>query len=284
MKLDWLVVLLDEIAATTWGLLKLSRTLGNHTSETTVTETNVLRLRAASVIRGLPVQVHQFTQIRERQTGADLELWVETDGGAALGFSIQAKRLYSGTKTKNYNKLRERDDKSGKYQYETLMDHADSVGSIPIHVFYNGGDIEEVPSLVAGWRRPHDVYGCAAMRTSDVVAIRKAAGKNGSHRGTSAALFVASQFPWSDLFRLPPATQAVGEPASTDMSDLAAVARSIGHGDNVLAPTLPPYLASPDVDPAQYGSLPSFAIVVRESDLPESGDADSEDDLASESS
>ena len=173
MKLDWLVVLMDEIAVTTWDLLELSRALGDHTSEPTITEISALRLRAASAVRGYPLRVHQFTQLEERANGADLELWVETRSGHALGYSIQAKRLFSGTKTKNYRQLNERDEKTGDYQYERLIAHATAVGSIPMHVFYNGGDIEEVPALVASWRQPHNIYGCAAARTTEVLSIRK---------------------------------------------------------------------------------------------------------------
>jgi hypothetical protein len=265
MKLDWLVLLLDEIAVTTWHLLELSRALGNHTSEPTITEISALRLRAASVVRGYPLQVHQFTQLEDRAKGADLELWVETRSGDALGYSIQAKRLFSGEKTKNYRQLKERDEKTGDYQYERLVAQAATVGSIPIHVFYNGGDIEEVPALVTSWRQPHNIYGCAAARTTDVLKIRQPK-KGIAHRGTNASLFTGSQFPWSDLFRMPSASRTDGQPATTSVADLTSVARGVSHADTVLASGLPLYLSQPSLDPSQYGSLPNFAVVVTEPD------------------
>jgi hypothetical protein len=65
-------------------------------------------LKAASVARGHPVKVHDFTQNAEGTSGADIELWVATKGGRALGYSLQAKRLETRGSQKVYRKLNER--------------------------------------------------------------------------------------------------------------------------------------------------------------------------------
>lgn len=201
-----------------------------------------------------------------------------------LGYSIQAKKAYfDNTGFYEYRELGQGGELAGERQYDTLIRHSSTYGSIPVHIFYNGW----VPSkqIAFAASAPFAHYGCAAVSTYVVRDIRARSKGNGLNR---ASHYAPVSYPWSDLFRLPtPHTSGSlsvgatgpsgatrrGDAITTSETDLVGLARWMseiaGHGIQ-FSPTraLPDYvLQTSDLSVAKLpkdSRLPQFAVVLSE--------------------
>jgi hypothetical protein len=190
---------MDRQSLSTWSSMNLARDLGMDWGEVTATHTNLLAIAEAVRGAGVPLHIERVTQQRERSLGADWEFWLQAATGAALGYSIQAKKVYPRASGFGYPHLSHRGERANEKQYQTLIRHAQSVGSLPFHVFYNGWPL---PNRLLSFRdaRRAEYFGCAAVSSYDVRSIY------GSTKRLKANVenFVDVSMPWSDLFRAGP--------------------------------------------------------------------------------
>jgi hypothetical protein len=149
----------------------------------------------------------------------------------------------------------------------------------PIHVSYNGWHEPEnwgLPATVAGGA---ELYGCAALSTHHVKAIRE---KKKARCVNKVEAYTPHQLPWSSLFRRrpqlpggPPGTPGpgggpgLGDPLTTVDEDGRFLEDSLGFDPGRLTGQLPNYVLSAlrsegaDAPPAD-ATLPRFVVVVRD--------------------
>ncbi|WP_157490161.1 hypothetical protein [Frigoribacterium sp. Leaf186] len=259
---------MDEIACETWDRVVREDGRGGRFGEVTITELNVSKLRDfATAHPSIPLRFDQLDPNKENERGLDFEIWIELADHGWLGYSMQAKRINPTPPPESYLELSHkggltdpakpegRTNPRDRFQYETLIRHAESVGSNPVHLFYNGwangGQPQlgstplSVPPLQAG------LFGCAALSTYQLVELR---GQKSRHP-REANLFTPSMVPWSALFRLAPpaAGTPLGYPPSPGKSGLSGVQPSGG----------PPQVTPGDgIDTAQMDQVEAAARVV----------------------
>ncbi len=193
--------------------------------EVTASHTNLLAIAQLSARTAIPLEIVRITQARERSLGADWEFWLTLRSGKSLGYSIQAKRVYEVDGVLQYSGLGHRGELASERQYDTLIRHAAAVGSLPFHVFYNGW---QLPNGRVAFPRslPDYLYGCAAVPSADVRAIRNAFKRKGVN---NADRYAARSMPWSDLFRIDPldlkSSTGVGSPSPKPRGVAAALSQ-----------------------------------------------------------
>ncbi len=293
-SLSRLVKLMDRLAVATWWSLVDARDLNMDWGEVTATHTNLLAIARLVRGSGLSLQIERITQARERSLGADWEFWLELQSGEALGYSIQAKRVYEQGGTLQYSELGHRGERSTERQYDTLIRHAEAHGAHPLHVFYNGWPLSGASISFADTRA--DVFfGCAAVSSYEVRRIRDTYFRRGANR---VDRYAAISMPWSDLFRVQrnppgsgggrdggggssgsprtpqsgPSPTARLHPAAMTRASLQALSNRLGNHSSAKQPVLrdglpdyitkAPSLAAQDDLPARP-ELPEFAIVLK---------------------
>jgi hypothetical protein len=197
-SLSRLVKLMDRLAVTTWWSLVDAHDLNMDWGEVTATHTNLLAIARLARESGLSLQIERITQARERSLGADWEFWLQLQAGEALGYSIQAKRVYEQGGSLQYSELGHRGERSTERQYDTLIRHAEAQGAHPFHVFYNGWPLNGASVSFADTRA--DVFfGCAAVSSYEVRRVRNTYFRRGANR---VDRYAGISMPWSDLFRV----------------------------------------------------------------------------------
>jgi hypothetical protein len=199
MILEPLVTQMDELARSTWRRLEESQAQRMPLGENTLTDINLLDLKTLVSKAGLPLRIVPITQNAEARIGADFEFWLRLETGEYFGYSIQAKKVVKGLKHLTYPQLKEPGFPPDRFQYDTLLDHAVSYGTIAVHVFYNGWQLTR--AALHQEKPDPGVYGCAAVCTIDMKRLREAGGKRNCNKATR---FAEVSMPWSDLFRVPP--------------------------------------------------------------------------------
>ena len=195
---------MDDLSRDIWSMLETASSVGMSFLETTITDLLMVGLAQAKTQLGVPLQIMKITQPHEHKIGADVELWLKLDNcNRFLGYSCQAKIVSTRHSPFEYADILY-PDKHGpvrpnrRRQYETLIDHAQAVGSIPIHLLYNGWDYAAAPDLnrssFSMTRNAFQKFGCAAVPT---VAVRPSL-DSGIKKVAQLAPFM---FPWSWLFR-----------------------------------------------------------------------------------
>lgn len=117
-------------AGNVWNRMKTAARLGLSLSEETLTECALYNIALAHQSKEILIDL--ATKPAEKKHGADWEWWFVRDG-KALGFRVQAKRLFPRGR---YNSL----FKSGSDPYEQLdklMHVSGKEGLIPLYCFYN---------------------------------------------------------------------------------------------------------------------------------------------------
>ncbi len=227
MDLTPVTDLMDELSRSTWASLVDAHDLDVDWGEVTITHTILLALKRLVREQSLPVLVERVRAHDEKASGADLELWVQSASGNAVGFSIQAKRVYLGRKKPEYQALGHKGAGPQEKQYDTLIRHAAKNGTLPFHLFYNGWALPRT-DIAFPSGRDTELFGCAAVRTSEVRRIRKANVRRGMNE---VSRFAKISMPWSDLLRLPSGGSAGGGGGSSDGGDAGGGA-SAGDGGN----------------------------------------------------
>lgn len=212
MDLTPVTDLMDELSRSTWASLVDAHDLDVDWGEVTITHTILLALKRLVREQSLPLLVERVRAHDEKASGADLELWVQSASGKAVGFSIQAKRVYLGRKKPEYQALGHEGERSNEKQYDTLLRHAAKNGTLPFHLFYNGWALPRT-DIAFPSGRDTELFGCAVVRTSEVRRIRKAYVRRGMNE---VSRFAKISMPWSDLLRLPSGGSAGGGGGSSD--------------------------------------------------------------------
>lgn len=129
----------ERISEDTWNRLKQAQELEVRLGEETLTD--ILTLDFARLAETHEVRLFQTPKPEEARKGTDLEVFLNTGGGAAIRYAIQAKKLYPDM---GYIHINAKAGKSGRFQIDVLEDHAKSVGAIPLYLLYNYIDHAEV--------------------------------------------------------------------------------------------------------------------------------------------
>ncbi|MET8838036.1 DUF6615 family protein [Micromonospora sp. NPDC004540] len=198
---------MNDLAVETWRKIETGDAQGLTFGENSLTDHNLWTL--AQKHPGL--NVHRFSQNREKETGADWEWWIGSMAQGWLCLRVQAKRAYRRT----YPELDHAGNGDDDYQYDTLINSCNVMtGEYPLHVFYNGWK-RKYFGHDSGWAAPakwracsgnaepgkcwhaHPVhYGCAVASSFAVKAVHDLHGSN--RRMVTAHLSWA--LPWSYLF------------------------------------------------------------------------------------
>jgi hypothetical protein len=197
--------LMDTLSRDTWHSLVDAHDLDLDWGEVTVTHTILLALKRLLRQQAIPLHVERVRAHDEKASGADLEIWIEATSGKALGLSIQAKRVYLGTKVPTYQALGHEGAVPAERQYDTLIRHAKKTGTLPFHLFYNGWAPRTDIAFPAG--RSDELYGCAAVPTTEVRRIRTKFRDRGMN---NVSRYASVSRPWSDLLRMPPGSGGAG--------------------------------------------------------------------------
>lgn len=275
--------LMDQLAVRTALSLSEAFDLEMDWGEVTVTHTNLLAIARHVKEQRLTFHIERITQKRERSLGADWEFWLQLPSGEALGYSIQAKRLYLNGVQLEYSELGHRGELPHEKQYDTLIRHAETVGAHPFHVFYNARSLG-VHTLALPPHRGTLIYGCSAVSTYDVRSVRNRFAYKGMNR---AHRYIPYSMPWSDLFRIggdgigrtaggggpAPSAKYVSRHAAKATPDgLEALSDGLRHQSAAaspkLVPQLPDYILqaqskAEDAHLPDDDALPEFAVVVK---------------------
>lgn len=275
MSLHQLANYMDDLSRETWVKIVRAHRVKMSMGEVAISQHNLLLLEEQNIALARPIRIVEVTQNEEKRFGADFEIWLQLRDKRAFGYSIQAKRVKIGKRHHSYPEL-SHVGVAGDFQYDTLINHARTVRSVPMHLFYNGWDHSSRKAPYSDAVEP-ELYGCAAVGSTDVKAIRE----NGSRKNNKVAAYAASSMPWSALLRPQNQPTQVGpaDPSSTDAEhvpdtqfelDVKALAeRMRPYADdrpNMLADTLPDYVSEARSTTSEHlpsnPKLPRFALVI----------------------
>ncbi|TNE56836.1 MAG: hypothetical protein EP341_04475 [Sphingomonadales bacterium] len=173
---------LRSLAGWAWNRQNDAKKHGLSLQEETLTE--MLLLRLAKECGPLGLHVKMFTRPQEKRNGADWE-WFVRGSGCAVGYRVQAKRLYSSGPLK------------GQYgghnptgtQTDKLIKMA-GTSCVPLYVFYNHSSSSVFDGRGAvGFRGP-SFWGCSYANAKSVKAVNS--------RKPSDLIKV--MHPWHELF------------------------------------------------------------------------------------
>ncbi len=122
----------ERISEDTWNRLKQAQELEVRLGEETLTD--ILSLDFARLAGTHEIKLFQTLKPEEARKGTDLEVFLNTGGGATIRYAIQAKKLYPD---KGYIHINAKAGKSGRFQIDVLEDHAKCVGAIPFYLLFN---------------------------------------------------------------------------------------------------------------------------------------------------
>lgn len=260
MDLEPLADLVDDLSRATWQSIVDAYALDLDWGEVTITHTNLLAMKRLARQRHLPVEVRRVRTHEERASGADLEIWIQSETGKTAGFSIQAKRVYLGPEPLEYQALGHEGQRPNERQYDTLIRHAQDQGTVPLHLFYNGWTLPRADLAFAGIEQ--ELYGCSIVPTVEVRRIRDEYHRQGMNR---VERYVGASSPWSGLFRLGPDGEGhAGDDGDNEGPDSDGP-REGGSGLGPQAPGAQPW--TPNVTDDDLRKLMS-RFASEESDLP----------------
>ena len=128
----------ERISEDTWNRLKQAQELEVRLGEETLTD--ILTLDFARLAETHEIRLFQTPKPEEARKGTDLEVFLNTGGGATIRYAVQAKKLYPD---KGYIYINAKAGKSGRFQIDVLEDHAKRVGAIPFYLLFNYVDHAE---------------------------------------------------------------------------------------------------------------------------------------------
>ncbi|MDT0179882.1 hypothetical protein Q9S36_06610 [Microbacterium sp. ARD31] len=279
---------MDQQSLLTWRILSVASSLKQPFPEPSITSWALLSLAHFADSAGLPISIKQISAVQENKLGADFEFFVRLHDGNFFALSMQAKRVHLAQRHPVYTELGHPGLAPGTFQYDTLIDHSSQIGSIPIHVLYNGWRRRD-PYLPFAHLDDEDreLFGCAAISTHKLRSIREGRGPAAKSNTNKLMHFVDFVFPWSDLFRLeqrsgsatnnapnavtslPPTPSSPrlrgGFGVEEDFSKLAAYLTDSdlqGAASGIIS-SLPRYVdRAPSDDPPNDPHLPAFALVL----------------------
>ena len=122
----------ERISEDTWNRLKQAQEFEVRLGEETLTD--ILSLDFARLAGTHEIKLFQTPKPEEARKGTDLEVFLNTGGGATIRYAIQAKKLYPD---KGYIHINAKAGKSGRFQIDVLEDHSRHVGAIPLYLLFN---------------------------------------------------------------------------------------------------------------------------------------------------
>lgn len=130
----------ELLAERTWNRIEAAIELSCLLSEETITENNMLSLKAAR----LPdIRIYQAKGKDEPKKGFDWEWWIGSRRSGWWRYSVQAKKLKrSRTSSGSYSSLRHK--VNGRQQIDILESFARRQKSVPLYCFYNYVDIDDI--------------------------------------------------------------------------------------------------------------------------------------------
>jgi hypothetical protein len=157
---------LNRLSKDTWGRLLAAEESHISFGETTITDVNLLWLKQ----RNPALELRQFNQNEEQETGADWAWWIGSDPLGWVGMHFQAKRsrINADYSLPQYMELGHYVKSSGLRQWQVLEKHALAYGAIPYYLFYNGWSTR-IGMLAGSIDRR---MGCAAARSQRVISVR----------------------------------------------------------------------------------------------------------------
>ena len=122
----------EQVSVDVWTRLMQSRELVVRLGEETLTD--ILTLDFTRLAGKHRVKMFQTPKLREAKTGTDLEVSVNTGGGKAFKYAIQAKKLYPDGR---YPHLKSKVGSSGRLQLDVLEHYAKTNGVLPYYLLFN---------------------------------------------------------------------------------------------------------------------------------------------------
>jgi hypothetical protein len=167
---------LEQIALRTWGLLSQGRSNSIQLGEETLTDLNLLALKAE---HSHEVRTHVFHKHAERKTGADWEWWFTGQSGNWFGLRVQAKVL--DFRSNCFKHLHYGPRHSRKSQCDNLIEScaATNPSPVPAYCFYSQWQPGTVGTdlLTLGGACAIELYGCALATAGVVLALRGGRGR-----------------------------------------------------------------------------------------------------------
>lgn len=183
---------LGHLARRTWKLLAQGRANAIQLGEETLTDLNLLHLKA-----GHPheVRTHIFKKHAERRTGADWEWWFAGASGKWFGMRVQAKVL--DVHSNSFRHLHYGPKHSCKTQCDYLIESCSATkpSPVPAYCFYSQWQPESIkPDLLSrGGGCAVEFYGCALATAGVVLALR---GGRGRRKQFDLAQVIPHVVPW----------------------------------------------------------------------------------------
>lgn len=174
-----------NLAHGTWFYLERARGVGHQPLEETVTDNNVIGLKA---LHPSEVKTTTFSKRREACTGADWEWWFTNRAKSSwFGVRVQAKILKFGSN--RYEALHY------KTQTSVLISDAARNGLYPLYCFYSHWPLTTAihPRQCGTFPNAPESYGCALVDAHTVSAIK------GSSNSDSLTSIMTMAYPWSCL-------------------------------------------------------------------------------------
>lgn len=177
-----------QLASRTWNRLELGSSYGISQNEETITENNLLDLKARHPQK---VKIRTFTKHEEAKNGADWEWWIGAPDGW-VGMRLQAKKL----KAQGYPNL----DKSNNYglQVDSLIRESRKDGLRPLYCFYNSWNSSkiQVPWNCRNFPPVPQLLGCGMAPAPSIKSLVN----QGQKKLTDVA---PHMFPWSCIVCCP---------------------------------------------------------------------------------
>lgn len=174
-----------NLSQKTWAFLDKARGVGHQPLEETVTDNNVIEIKA---LHPGEVKTTTFSKRREARTGADWEWWFTNSAKSSwFGVRVQAKILKFGTN--RYEALHY------KTQTSVLISDAAKNGLYPLYCFYSQWSLTAAisPTQCGTFPNAPESYGCALVDAHTISGIK------GSLNSDSLASIMAVAYPWSCL-------------------------------------------------------------------------------------
>lgn len=232
----------------TWTFLEKARGVGHQPLEETITDKNVIELKA---LHPIEVKTTTFSKRREARTGADWEWWFTNKANSVwFGVRVQAKILKF--MSNRYEALHY------KSQTSVLISDAAKNGLYPLYCFYSQWPLATAinPKQCGTFPNAPESYGCSLVDAHTISSIKA------SPNSDSLASIMGVSFPWSCL------VCCNGGPVSASNNDfpqrvrgfLRIVMRSSGASDTTDVPNVmsrpPSYVIATIKNEGDYVDLP----------------------------
>ncbi len=174
-----------KISHETWTFLEKARSVGHQPLEETITDKNVIELKA---LHPIEVKTTTFSRRREARTGADWEWWFTNKTKSAwVGVRVQAKILRFTSN--RYEALHY------KSQTSVLISDAAKNGLYPLYCFYSQWPLATAihPKQCGTFPNAPESYGCSLVSAHAISSIKAYPNSD------SLASVMAVSYPWSCL-------------------------------------------------------------------------------------